>query len=294
MNEYTITCGSTADLPYEFYKENNIKYGCFHFELDGIDYIDDLGKTMPYEKFYKKLDEGAIPSTSQLTQSDYINLWKPILKEGNNIIDIGLSSGITGGFNSALLAKDELLKEFPDRKIAVIDSIGATAGYGMLVSYAADKKKEGMNFEQLVDYLEELKTHIHLWFYSTDLTGYLRGGRISKTSHIFGTMLKICPVMNVNIEGKLIPRDKIRGKNKAKRLLFEKMVEHAQNGKNYDGKCFISHSDCYDDALELKELIENEFPKLKDKVFITMISSVIGAHCHKGTVCLSFVGDKRD
>ena len=293
MSDYAITCGSTSDLPKEFYEENDIHCGLFHFEIGGVDYLDDLGEFLSYDDFYKLIEEGNHPRTSQLTQQDYINLWTPLLEEGKDIIDVGLSSGITSGFNNAMMVKKALEEKYPERRITVIDSKAATGGYGMLMVYIVKHRDEGMSYDELVEWIEKNKLNIHCWFFSTNLTGYLRGGRISKSSHIFGTMFKFCPLININSEGKLIPREKIRGKNKALKAIYNKMVEHAQGGLDYSGKCFVYHTAFYDEARSLADRIEENFPNLDGKVFIHSVGTVVGSHMYPGSICLFFVGDER-
>ena len=204
-----------------------------------------------------------------------------------------LSSGISGTYNSACLARDELSAKYPERKIYVVDSLGASSGYGLLMDKLADLRDGGMALEELRDWTEQNRLKLHHWFFSTDLTFYVRGGRISKASGWFGTMLHICPLLNMDDLGRLIPRFKIRGKNKVIREIAERMVEHAQDGLNYSGKCYISNSACMEDAQAVARLVEERFPKLNGKVEINSIGTTIGSHTGPGTVALFFWGDER-
>ncbi len=293
MADYILSCCSTADLSKEHFEKRNIEYICFHYELDGVSYKDDLGQSMPLNDFYKKMADGAMTKTSQVGVGEYEEFFEKFLKEGKDVIHLTLSSGISGTYNSANIAAETLREEYPDRKIYIIDSLSASSGFGLLADKMADLRDAGMGIDELAQWTEENKLGVHAWFFSTDLTFFVRGGRISKTSGFFGTMLKICPLMNISNEGKLIPRDKIRTKRKATQEALQRMIDHAQDGLDYSGKCFISNSACYEDAKALADLIEEKFPKLDGPVEIDNIGTTIGSHTGPGTVALFFWGDKR-
>lgn len=293
MNDYVISCCSTADLSKEHFESRNISYICFHYELDGVQYPDDLGHTIPFDEFYKKMTEGSDTKTSQINIEEYETYFEKFLSEGKDILHLCLSSGITGTMNSALIAKESLLEKYPDRKIYIVDSLAASSGFGLLMDKLADKRDEGMSIDELHTYAEDVKSNLHHWFFSTDLTFFVKGGRVSKTSGFIGNILNICPLLNVSHEGRLIPREKIRTKKKVIQRTLEKMIEHAEGGTDYSGKCYISNSACLDDAKELASLIEERFPKLDGKVLINNIGTTIGSHTGPGTVALFFWGDKR-
>lgn len=293
MSDYIITCCSTADMSEEFFKENEIPLAYFHYILDGKTYADDLGKSIPFDKFYKMISDGAVPTTSQISPEEYVELFEPILKNGKDVLHITLSSGISGTINSANIAKDMMNKKYPERKVIVVDSLGASSGYGLLVTLAREKQKEGLNIDELTKWVEENRLNIHHWFFSTDLTSYFRGGRISRTSAIFGTALKICPLLNMSFDGKLIPRSKYRGKKRVIEEIVKRMEEHAEGGLKYSGKCYISHSNCIEDAKIVAEKIEDKFPELDGRVIINSVGTTIGSHTGPGTVALFFIGDKR-
>ena len=293
MNDYVISCCSTADLSKEHFESRNISYICFHYELDGVQYPDDLGQTVPFDKFYKMMTEGSDTKTSQINIDEYETYFEKFLAEGKDILHLCLSSGITGTMNSALIAKEALEEKYPDRKIYIVDSLAASSGFGLLMDKLADKKEAGMSIDELHAYAEEIKLNLHHWFFSTDLTFFVKGGRVSKTSGFIGNILNICPLLNVSYEGRLIPREKIRTKKKVIQRTLEKMIEHAEGGTDYSGKCYISNSACHEDARELANLIEERFPKLDGKVLINNIGTTIGSHTGPGTVALFFWGDKR-
>lgn len=293
MGEYVLTTCSTADMSKGFFDEMNIPFACFHYRMNGIDYPDDLGQTMSFDVFYKEMEK-AMPVTSQVNSEEFIELFEPYLKEGKDILHISLSSGISGTANSAHLAAAEMSEKYPDRIIKVVDSLSASSGLGLFVSYLADMKREGKSLEELYEWAQENKLYVQHWFFSTDLTSFRRGGRITGTEAMLGTMLGICPLMNMNNQGKLIPRKKIRTKRKVIEEIVKVMEEHAQNGSDYDGKCFISHSACYEDARKTADLIEEKFPKLRGKVVVNNIGTTIGSHTGPGTVALFYMGDMRD
>lgn len=293
MKQFALTCSSTADMPIEFFRRNDIPFACFHFLMDGKEYPDNCGQSMPFDIFYQKIANGSNPTTSQVSAADYEAMWRPLLSAGADIFHITLSSGLSGTINSALTARDHILPKFPGRRIEIADSLGASSGYGLLVTYACQLRDEGKSLDETVKWVEENKLRIHHWFFSTDLSSYYRGGRISRSSAMFGTILHICPLLNMNTEGRLIPREKIRTKKRVIAEIVNRMEQHAQDGLNYSGKCYISQSACYEDARTVADLVEARFPKLDGKVLINSVGTVIGSHTGPGTVALFFLGDDR-
>lgn len=293
MSDFQLSCCSTADRSKEFFDSRDIIYACFHWNENGVDHIDDLYQSISPDEFYAKIKAGATPTTSQVSVGEFSELWTPYLEAGKDILHVSLSSGISGEYGSACIAAEQLSEQFPDRKVLVLDSLGASSGYGLLVDYMADMRDAGSDITAVYEWGLAHRLNVHHWFFSTDLTSYIRGGRVSPVSGFVGNVLKICPVLNVNSEGKLIPRDKIRTKAKASKDMLGRMIEHAQNGLDYDGKCMLSMSACREDAEHVVELIEENFPALKGKVEINNIGTVIGSHTGPGTVALFFMGDER-
>lgn len=293
MGEYILSCSSTADLRQEHLEERNIRYICFHFELAGKQYMDDLGKSMPLADFYEAMAQGADTKTSQINVEEYEQYFENFLKEGKDILHLTLSSGISGTVNSALIARDTLQEKYPDRRIYVVDSLAASSGYGLLMDKLADLRDGGMDIEQLYRWTEDNKLKLQHWFFTSDLTYLIRGGRVSKAAGMVGSVLNICPLLNVDYMGRLINRAKVRTKRKVIQATVEKMKEHAQDGTDYSGKCYISQSACMEDAKAVAELVESAFPKLQGKVEINDIGTTIGSHTGPGTVALFFWGDER-
>lgn len=293
MGDYILSCCSTADLTEEHFKQRNINYICFHFELDGKTYMDDLGKSVPFDEFYQAMIDGAETKTSQINADEFEKYFEQFLKEGKDILHLCLSSGISGVINSAIIAKNNLQERYPDKKIYIVDSLGASSGYGLIMDKLADLRDQGRTVDELYDWVEKNKLNLHHWFFSTDLTFYIRGGRVSKTAGIVGGILGICPLLNMDHEGRLIPRFKIKGKRKVIRTIVDKMEEFADGGLEYAEKCYMCHSACYEDARAVADLVEQRFPNLKGNVEINDIGTTIGSHTGPGTVALFFWGSKR-
>jgi DegV family protein with EDD domain len=294
MSDFILSCCSTADLSKEHFQRRDIHYVCFHYFLNGQEYPDDLGQTISFPDFYQAMTEGAETSTSQVNISEYLDYFTPFLEQGKDILHLTLSTGISGSYNSAVNAAAIARERYPDRKIYIVDSLGASSGYGLLMETLADLRDQGMDIDQLYAWAEENRLRLHHWFFSTDLTFYVKGGRISKAAGVFGGLLNICPLLNMDNLGRLIPREKIRTKKKVITTIVDRMAENADKGTDYDGKCYISMSACLEDAQEVARLVEERFPRLNGKVLINNIGTTIGSHTGPGTVALFFWGSKRE
>lgn len=294
MSKYILSCCSTADLSKEHFESRNIEYICFHYKLNGVDYPDDLGQSIPFEEFYKRMDSGEDTQTSQINVTEYLEYFTKFLSEGKDVLHLTLSSGISGSYNSAINAAKIAKERFPERKIYVIDSLAASSGYGLLMDKLADLRDGGMDIEELKNWAEENKLNLHHWFFSSDLKFFIKGGRVSKTSGTIGTILGICPLLNVDKEGHLIARAKIRSKKKVIQEIVKRMEENAEGGLSYSGKCYICQSACLDDAKEVAKLVEERFKNLDGNVMINYIGTTIGSHTGPGTVALFFWGKKRE
>jgi len=293
MGDYVISCCSAVDLTAEWLQKRDIRYVSFTYTLGDEDYTDDMWVSMKPAELYQRMIAGEDAKTSQISTAEYIKHFKSILKEGKDVIHLTLSSGISGTYNSAMLARQEVIEEFPDRRIFVVDSLAASSGFGLFMETLADLRDEGKTIDELYDFAKAQRLHLNHWFFSTDLTFYIKGGRVTKTAGFIGNVLNICPLLNMDYLGRLIPREKIRTKKKVIQRSLEKMIENAENGTDYNGKCFISHSDCYEDARALADKIEENFPNLNGKVEIFSIGATIGSHTGPGTVALFFWGNKR-
>lgn len=293
-NNYVLSCCSTADMPKSYFVEREISYICFHYELDGVQYRDDLGESMPFDEFYKKMTEGADTKTSQINVQEFIEYFEPFLRAGKDVLHLTLSSGISGVLNSAVQAQQILADEYPDRKIYIVDSLAASSGYALLMDKLADMRDAGADIDTVKQFAEENCRKVQHWFFSTDLTFFIKGGRVSKTAGLIGGLLNICPLLNVNYHGKLIPRKKVRTKKAVIKEIVNVMEQNIEEGTNYAGKCFISNSACLEDAKAVAALIEERFPNLDGKVCISSIGTTIGSHTGPGTVAVFFWGKERD
>lgn len=293
MSDFILSCCSTADLTKEHFNNRGISYICFHYELDGKAYRDDLGETMSFEEFYQAMRDGADTKTSQINADEFCEYFEPFLKDGKDILHLTLSSGISGVYNSARIAQEMMQEKYPDRKIYVVDSLAASSGYGLFMDKLADMRDEGKSIDEIHEWAEGHKKELQHWFFTSDLTYLVRGGRVSKTAGFIGGVMNICPLLNVDFEGKLIARQKVRTKKKVMSTIVDKMEENAVDGIDYSGKCYISQSDCLEDAKMVAELVEKRFPKLNGTVEITSIGTTIGSHTGPGTVAMFFWGKER-
>lgn len=290
---FILSCSSTADLSKEHLEGRDIRYVCFHYSMDGKDYPDDLGQTVSFADFYEAMRNGADTQTSQVNVSEYLHYFTDLLATGKDLLHISLSSGISGSVNSARNAAAIAAERFPERKIYVVDSLAASSGFGLIMDTLADMRDEGADIDTVHDWIEANKKRMHHWFFTSDLTFFVKGGRVSKTAGFFGGLLGVCPLLNVDAQGRLVPRSKIRGKKNVIREIVERMAQHADGGEQYAGKCYMCHSDCYDDARAVADLVEARFPNIKGKVLINDIGTTIGSHSGPGTVALFFWGDER-
>lgn len=294
MADYLLSCCSTADLKKEHLESRDIRYICFHFTLDGKTYPDDLGQSVPFPEFYKAMADGAETRTSQVNISEYVEYFCDLIdREEKDILHVCLSSGLSGSYTSACQAAEQAMEMRPGRFIRVVDSLGASSGYGLLMETLADKRDAGAEFNELADWAEQNRLRVHHWFFSTDLKFYIKGGRVSRTAGTIGMLLGICPLLNMDNEGHLIPRAKLRSKKKVMEEIVRRMEENADGGLEYSGKCYMCHSACYDDARAVADEVEARFPRLNGRVVINDIGTTIGSHTGPGTVALFFFGKER-
>ncbi|MBQ8682961.1 MAG: DegV family protein [Clostridia bacterium] len=291
---YVLSCCSVADLTTEQMEKRNIYFACFHYTMDGVDKTDDMGLSMKSTDFYAALSAGADVHTSQVNVEEYIQYFSRFLEKGLDVLHVTLSSGLSGSFNSARIAAEMLAEQYPDRKLYVVDSLGASSGIGLMMETLADKRDAGEDIDSLCAWITAHRLEMHHWFTASDLTQFVKGGRITKAAGWFGTVLKICPVLNMDHLGRLIPRFKIRGQQKALKELVNQMEEHAWNGTGYSEKCYICHSACEADARTVAAEVKKRFPSLNGEVGIYNIGTTIGCHTGPGTVALFFWGDKRE
>lgn len=293
MSDYILSCESTVDLTPAKIKELDLECIYFHFYINDVEYADDLGQTIPFDEFYQAMKDGADTKTAAIGTGEYATYFRKFLEQGKDVLHVSLSSGISGTVESARIAAEDLSKEFPDRKIYVVDSLAASSGFGLLMQALSENREAGMTIDQVRDWAEANKLNDWHWFFSTDLTFYIKGGRVKPISGFVGNILGICPLLNMDSLGRLIPREKIRSKKKVIKRIVEKMEQTANKGLEYDGPVFISHSDCLEDAQAVADLVEDRFPNIRGSVEIYSIGTTIGSHTGPGTVALFFWGKER-
>lgn len=293
MSDYVLSCCSTTDLTKEHLDGRGISYICFHYTMNGEERSDDLWQSVTAEQFYKSMTDGAEVSTSQVGVGEYLEYFSSILESGRDLLHVTLSSGLSGSYNSANSAALIARERYPERKLYIVDSLGASSGYGLLMDKLADLRDSGMDIDSLNDWALNNRLRMHHWFFSTDLTFYIKGGRVSKAAGLFGGILGICPLLNMDNLGRLIPRAKIRGKKRVITEIVERMAKHAENGTDYSDKCYMCHSACREDAEQVAALVKEKFPHINGDVEIYDIGTTIGCHTGPGTVALFFWGDER-
>lgn len=290
MKNYVIITESTTDISQDMVNELGVYVMPMAFELNGKSYMHYPDtREMDIHEFYQHLRKGEKSVTSLINTEAFLEFFEPFLKEGNDILYIGFSSGLSGTYNSSLLAREELLEKYKDAKIVCIDSKAAAAGEGLLVYSAARKKAEGLNLEELTDWVEQ---HIHKlchWFTVDDLNHLKRGGRVSALSAGIGTALNVKPILHVDDEGHLIPMEKVRGRKKSLYALLDHMVNSFTPSGN--DAVFIGHGDTLEDAQFLAQLIRDQFGV--ENIVIHPIGPVIGTHSGPGTIALFFFGTGR-
>ena len=291
--KFVLSCESTVDLPYEYVVKKDIHVIFYNFVFNGELYEDNMCRTEGYlETFYNWLKSGFNISTSQINRYQYVDYFRKLLDKGD-LLHLCFSSGMSESYHNALSVLEELKEEYPDRKIEIVDSLAGSSGYGLLVECASDLRDEGKSIEEVRDWILENRLNIHHEFYSTNIMYFKKSGRISGAAALIGTLFNICPLMKLDRDGRIYAYSKVHGKRKAINHSVDNMIENAINGSEYDGKCFIAHSDCEEDAICLKTLIEENFHNLKDKVKILNIGTTIATHCGTGTVALFYLGNQR-
>lgn len=287
MREYVITTDNNSDLPEAYYQEHGVGCTYLSYSMDGKDYT--YGNFLPEHEFYEAMRNGSLPTTAQANPENTREMMEPYLKEGKDILHIAFSSGLSGTCNSAKIAAEELMEEYPERKITVIDSLGASLGQGLLVYLAQQKKEAGEDMDTVAGWAEENKLHMIHMFTVDNLFHLCRGGRLSKTAAVVGSVLNIKPVLHVDNEGKLVPVGKVRGRKKALLELVKAMEEKTQ-GYEVD-TVFISHGDCREDADFVAEKVRERY-SVETKI-INYVGATIGAHSGPGTLALFFTGSQR-
>lgn len=282
---YRLVSDATLDLPVDLIERYNMYIIPMTIILDGkeIDY-EPTEKNLTIEAFYQALRDGKSSTTSQINPSLYIDHFTPLLEAGEDIIYVGLTSGLSGTYQSANIAKGMLSEDFPDRKILIVESFCASAGLGYCLNLAGQKMEAGYTIEELYDWIVTNQQRVQHWFTVDDLFFLQKGGRLTLAEAMVGSALKIKPILSVDEEGKLYAAAKVRGNKKSEEFMINKINEELSEE---DHTVFIAHGDCEDRALALKEKIEEQTKA--ENIRITKIGPVIGTHTGPGMLAVLYV-----
>ena len=291
--KFTLSCCSTVDLPYAYMESRDIPVLFYTYVVDGTEYDDDMGRDpQALPRFYRFLEEGKLPQTSQINVAAYLTFFEKLLQKGD-LLHIAFTSGQSGSVHNAFLAAEELRERYPDRKLIVIDSLCSSSGYGMLVDSAADLRDAGKSIDEAAQWVLDNRNCVHHQFFSSNMTQFRRTGRVSGAAATVATVLNICPIMRLDNTGSIKAYAKVRGKKKAVEVTVDTMEQCARGGRDYDDKCFVCHSQCPEDAQLLISAIEARFPRLKGMIRLCDIGTIIGSHAGPGTVAVFFYGSER-
>lgn len=284
-----IITDSACDLPKEYIENNNIEVVSLTLNLNGKLLKDNLGETLQYSEFYNMMRNGEMPTTSQVNSYEFEEVFNKYLDEGYEVIYIGLASILSGTYNSANIARLNILEEKPDAKLTIIDSLSVSLGLGLLVYKACEMLKVGRTSQEVILWIENNRNKVVHSILVDDLKHLKRGGRISGATAAVGSLLNIKPILYIDDSGRLVPGDKVKGRKRALKYLMNEVKEKAINPE--EETLFICHGDCLEDAEALKEMILQEV-KFKN-VIINYIGSVVGSHGGPGLIAAIFLANKR-
>lgn len=286
---FTISTEVTADLPQGYLDRHDILSVALTYSLDGVDYDGTFENSLPPKEFYDKLRQNCMAKTGAVSPEKMKEVFEQEMKLGHDVLHIAFSSGLSSTYQACVIARDEVLEKYPDRKIIVVDTLAASLGQGLLVDYAVREREAGKSIEEVAKAVEDIKQNICHLFTVTDLHFLHRGGRVSKTVAVVGTVLGIKPVMYVDNEGHLLAYGKVRGRKQSLDELVNHMGEKMGDCKN--PYVFVSHGDCYDDAKYVADQVRAKYGIPTE--IINFIGPVIGSHSGPGTVALFFIGKDR-
>ena len=290
MKTYQIVTDATSDLPLELVGKLDVHVIPMHCAIDGDDYLITAdNRNLSSHDFYDMLRAGRVSSTTQVNGETFKAEVRPFLKDGLDVLYICFSSGLSSTYSSIRIAIEDLAEEFPERKLRIVDSLSATGGEGLLVYHAVKRMEDGMGLDELAQWIEDNKLHFAHWFTVDDLKFLKRGGRVSATAALVGTVLSVKPIMHVDNEGRLIPVDKVRGRRKS----LEELVAHMEKSaiRPADQTVFISHGDTPEDAAYIEKLVRERLGV--KNVFIGPVGPVVGSHGGPGIICLFFLAEER-
>lgn len=290
MKNFTIITDTCCDLPITFVEKLEIPYVSLTYHYDQVERLDDFGTSYPLQSFYNDMRSGQTPKTSQPSSHSFYDAFEKILRIGNDVLYIGASSGLSGTVNGAHIAKHMLQDKYPNSNIYIVDTLTASLGQGIMVLNALELQTQGSTAKFVVDHLESIKENLNTYMLVDDINHLKRGGRISAASAFVGTLLNIKPFLTISNLGNVLPLDKIRGRKRAINALYEKVAQKIENPENQT--IAISHGDCLNDALALRDLILSKF-KVKD-VVMSYIGPVVGSYGGPGALAVFFLGKERE
>ena len=287
---FTLSCESTVDLTLDHLTKRNIPVLAYTYIIDGVEYADDMRAGNGLAVFYNQLIAGKQPTTSLINVERYAEFFRSILEKGD-MLHICFGSGLSQSAANAMKAAELVKKEFPDRKVYVVDSLCACVGYGLFVDTIADLRDEGKDIDYLYKWAQDNRLKVQHQFFSTTLTYFRRSGRISGPAALFGNILKLCPIMHLNNNGKIVAYAKVMSETKAIAKTLDEIAAKIDKGSEYDGKLWLGHSDYISSATKMVEELKKAYPKASIRIFD--IGPVVASHCGPGTLAIFFWGATR-
>lgn len=292
-HKFQLSCESTVDMPYSHISGRDISVLFYTYSIDGKEYVDNMGRDdAVMEDFFAQLKAGKMPITSQINTFRYEEYFNTLLQKGD-VLHVAFGTGMTPSYHNAVEAAKNLREKYPDRKLIVVDSLCSCGGYGILVDSAADLRDEGKSMEEIEQWLLANRGKVIHQIFCTDLSQFKRSGRVSGPVALVGGLLGICPVMNLNAEGKIIAYGKVRGKKNAIRTCVDEVMKSIRDGVNYNGKLYICHSNCPELQQEVVAAVKERFPGRDIAIQEGRIGAVISTHCGPSTVAIFCYGDDR-
>ena len=290
--QFVLSCESPADLSYSKLDERGIKVLFYTYIIDDKEYEDICGRSQSKrEEFFKAIEDGALPTTSQVNSMTYYDYFKELLKEGD-VLHLEFTSGLSGSCNNAYEAVKMIEEEGEEEhRVVVVDSLCACTGFGMFVEDVADKWEEGVSLDEAVEFAKEARLKIRHQFFATDMKMFKRSGRVNGPKALVATVLGICPVMHLDDEGRIVAYSKARGKKGVMKATVDEIIKSLNDINADHGRLYLSHADCIDDCMEMKRMIEENIPCFRDKITICEIGTIIASHCGPTTVAIFYHHD---
>lgn len=291
MQPYVILTDADSELPLSLVDRYNVHFVPMPYNMDGEEHAYDLGRATDYKHFFERIRAGSIPTTTTYPPQYYVDMWKPYLEQGQDVLFLSFSSMLSAAYGFLCAARDELKELFPERNIITVDTKSISAGMAILVYEAFKMKENGADIHAVAQWVEQNSMRANVWFTVDDLYHLKRGGRISSAAAAMGSLLNVKPIITMSRAGRLVPSEKINGRRKALRFIADAIVSRAQEPES--NAIIILHGDCEEDAHTVKALVEEQGIKFKE-YFIQFVGPVIGAHTGAQTLGVGFFGQERE